>query len=45
MAGSSKAHDQVDLVYPLLKLIEELVTEIHANKPRSLVLNLDSSLD
>ena len=45
MAGSSKANDQHDLAYTLLTLIEELVAEIHANKPRSFVLNLDSSLD
>ena len=37
--------DQDNLANSLLMLIEDLVTELHADKTLSLVLNLDSSID
>ena len=45
MAGSFKSQDQDDLAYTLLKLIEALLVEMHANQARSQVITLDSSLD
>ena len=45
MAGSSKTQDQDDLAYTLLKLIEELLHEMHPEQSHSQVLTLDSSLD
>jgi len=38
-------NSQDKVAYTLLKLIENLVTELYANKPRTFVLTLDSSLD
>ena len=35
---------QDKLAYSLLKLIEEMVAELYANKPRTFILTLDSSL-
>ncbi len=45
MAAGLTSQDRDNLAYTLLKLIEELVSELHAGKPRSFVLSLDSSLD
>ena len=39
------SHDKDKTAYSLLKLIEKLVNEIYAKKPRTFVLTLDSSLD
>ena len=45
MRASLTPDDQDKLANTLLMLIEELVAELHANKTRSFVLGLDSSLD
>ncbi len=45
MAVGSTEDDQDKLADTLLMQIEELVTELHANKTRSFTLSLDSSLD
>ncbi len=45
MEADFTSHDQDKLAHSLLKLIEVLVAELYANKPRTFVLTLDSSLD
>jgi len=45
MPASFTPDDQDKLANTLLMVIEELVAELHANKTRSFVLSLDSSLD
>lgn len=45
MDAGFTSHAQDKTAYTLLKLIEKLVTELYANKPRTFVLTLDSSLD
>ena len=45
MPASFTPDDQDKLANALLIVIEELVAELHANKTRSFVLSLDSSLD
>ena len=45
MAAGLTSQERDNLAYTLLKLIEELVSELHADKPRSFVLGLDSSID
>ena len=45
MPASFTPGDQDKLANTLLIVIEELVAELHANKTRSFVLSLDSSLD
>lgn len=45
MDAGFTSHNQDKVAYTLLKLIEKLVAELYANKPRTFVLTLDSSLD
>ena len=45
MAAGLTADDQDKLANTLLMLIEDLVTELHADKAHSFVLSLDSSID
>jgi len=45
MKAGFKSQDRENQAHTLLKLIEKLVAELHAGKPRSYVLGLDSSLD
>jgi len=45
MAAGSTSDDQEKLTNTFLALIEDLVTELHADKNPSFVLSLDSSLD
>ena len=45
MPASFTPDDQDKLANTLLMVIEELFAELHANKTRSVVLSLDSSLD
>ena len=45
MAAGSTSDDQDKLTNTFLSLIEDLVTELHADKNPSFVLSLDSSLD
>lgn len=45
MNAGFTSHNQDKIAYTLLKLIEKLVNELYANKPRTFVLTLDSSLE
>jgi len=45
MTAGFTADDQAKLANTLLKLIEDLVTELHTDKTLNFVLSLDSSLD
>jgi len=45
MAAGITSQDEDSQAYSLLKLIEQLIAELHTSKHRSYVLGLDSSLD